>query len=94
MTATLDLLDAQVEAFGGAVAGAGVVVGEDLTAPRFKVLPSDWIVGVPRSGVGRGEPDWFVVAGCRFCQAGIARVTSSVVSGVGWWSLAIDSSER
>jgi len=30
----LDALDAQVEALGGAVGGAGVVVGEDLGAPR------------------------------------------------------------
>lgn len=31
-----DLLDAEVEAFGGAVAGAGVVVGQDLGSPRLE----------------------------------------------------------
>ena len=37
--AALDPLDAQVEAFGGAVAGAGLVVGEDLGSPRRQGAP-------------------------------------------------------
>jgi hypothetical protein len=34
VTAALHLLDAQVQAFGGSVAGAGLVVLEDLCSPR------------------------------------------------------------
>jgi hypothetical protein len=34
----LDALDADVEAFGRAVAGAGVMVGEDLGSPRSEGL--------------------------------------------------------
>ena len=33
VAASLDLFDAQVEAFGGSVRGTGVVVGEDLWPP-------------------------------------------------------------
>src|SRR5215207_6913162 len=36
--AALDLLDAQVQAFGRPVRGSGVVVGEDLAAPRLERL--------------------------------------------------------
>jgi hypothetical protein len=37
----LDLLDEQVESLGGAVAGAGGVMVEDLRAPAARVSPRD-----------------------------------------------------
>ena len=53
VAASLDLLDAQVQALGGAVAGAGVVVGQDLAPPRLEGLPSDTTSGTGRRGSRR-----------------------------------------
>ena len=66
MAASFDLLDAQVEALGRPVGSAGVVVGEDLGAPRSEGLAEradlgDVVAGAPgdrlveqRGGVGWG----------------------------------------
>ena len=56
MAAALDLLHAEVEAFGRTVAGAGVVVGEDLSSPRGEGLAEgsdlgDVVVGAAGNGL-------------------------------------------
>ncbi len=65
MAAALDLLDAQVQSFGRAVAGVGVVVGEDLGSPRSQRVAQRADLGhvvVRAGGDGLVDQDLGVVA--------------------------------